>query len=100
MRSSLAIALVTLLSLRPAAAGAAPDDPERVVMKLEEFLKLYEKTPTPVVMRTPTELAALVETAFELVPPGVVIANEWHPDPEEDEVPLQPTALVAVGRKP
>ena len=35
-----------------------------------------------------------------LVPPGVVIAGDWHPDPEEDEVPPQPTALVAVGRKP
>ncbi|WP_434418593.1 hypothetical protein [Nannocystis pusilla] len=43
MRSA-AIALVTLLSLSPVTAAAAPDDPERVVMKLDEFLKLYEKT--------------------------------------------------------
>ena len=44
MMRSAAIALVTLLSLVPAAQAAAPDDPERVVMKLDEFLKLYEKT--------------------------------------------------------
>ena len=43
MRSAI-VALVTLLSVMPAPAAAAPDDPERVVMKLEEFLKLYEKT--------------------------------------------------------
>lgn len=43
MRSA-AIALCTFLSFVPAARAAAPDDPERVVMKLDEFLKLYEKT--------------------------------------------------------
>jgi SAM-dependent methyltransferase len=79
---------------------AGPERTPESQAGLKAAIKLYEKTPTPVVMRTPAELAALVETAFELVPPGVVIANEWHPDPEEDEVPLQPTALVAVGRKP
>lgn len=35
---------LALLSLSPLARAAAPDDPERVVMKLDEFLKLYEKT--------------------------------------------------------
>jgi SAM-dependent methyltransferase len=78
---------------------AGPERDPETQADLKAVIKLYEKTPTPVVMRTREELAALVETAFELVPPGVVIANEWHPDPEEDEVPLQPTALVAVGRK-
>jgi hypothetical protein len=43
MRSA-AIALSTFLCFVPAARAAAPDDPERVVMKLDEFLKLYEKT--------------------------------------------------------
>ncbi|HEY8377084.1 MAG TPA: hypothetical protein VIK91_11370, partial [Nannocystis sp.] len=38
------LALALALSSTPLAAAAAPDDPERVVMKLDEFLKLYEKT--------------------------------------------------------
>lgn len=38
----LPLALAFLL-VAPAARAAAPDDPERVVMKLDEFLKLYEK---------------------------------------------------------
>jgi SAM-dependent methyltransferase len=79
---------------------AGPERTPESQAGLKAAIKLYERTPTPVVMRTREELAALVGTAFELVPPGVVIAGDWHPDPEEDEVPPQPTALVAVGRKP
>ena len=31
--------------------------------------------------------------------PGVVIATDWHPDPDADDDP-QPSALVVVARKP
>jgi SAM-dependent methyltransferase len=68
--------------------------------KVEEARKLYDRTPTPVVERTPEQLRALIGDAFELVPPGVVTADEWHPDPDDDsDVPAQPAALVAVARK-
>jgi SAM-dependent methyltransferase len=65
----------------------------------ERARKLYERTPTPVVIRGPEEVAALISSDFEIVPPGVVGAAEWHPDPDEADDPPQPTALVAVARK-
>jgi hypothetical protein len=68
--------------------------------KVEEARKLYERTPTPVVERTPEQLQALLGDAFELQPPGIVSADEWRPDPGEDAtLQPQPAALVAVARK-
>ncbi|MEU4243239.1 SAM-dependent methyltransferase [Actinoplanes sp. NPDC026619] len=65
----------------------------------ERARKLYEKTPTPVVIRDDSEIAALIGPDLEVVAPGVVPATSWHPDPDEaDELP-QPTALVVVARK-
>lgn len=65
----------------------------------ERARQLYERTPTPVVIRTAGEVAALLGDTFELIEPGVVPANEWHPDPDESDDPQQPTALVAVAKK-
>jgi hypothetical protein len=59
---------------------------------------MYERTATPVVVRTRAELAALLGP-FQPVEPGIVIATDWHPDPDADDEP-QPSALVAVARKP
>jgi hypothetical protein len=67
--------------------------------KQEQIRKLYEHTPTPVIIRDPDELTTLVGGDFDFVEPGVVSATYWHPDPdEEDETPV-PAALVAVARK-
>jgi hypothetical protein len=53
----------------------------------------------PLIIRGPEEVAAMIGGDFELVPPGVAPATDWHPDPDEaDDLP-QPTALVAVARK-
>ncbi|HEX5201919.1 MAG TPA: SAM-dependent methyltransferase [Actinoplanes sp.] len=65
----------------------------------ERVRKLYERTPTPVIIRGPEQIAALIGDDFELVPPGVASATDWHPDPDEADDPPQPTALVAVARK-
>jgi hypothetical protein len=65
----------------------------------EQARLLYEKTPTPVVIRTAGQVTALLGDDFELIEPGVVGATEWHPDPDEADDPPQPTALVAVARK-
>ncbi|MCM4078752.1 SAM-dependent methyltransferase [Paractinoplanes hotanensis] len=65
----------------------------------EQARRLYEKTPTPVVIRTREQIAALIGGEFELLPPGVVGSAEWHPDPDEAGDPPQPTALVAIARK-
>ncbi|GAA2642047.1 SAM-dependent methyltransferase [Paractinoplanes durhamensis] len=65
----------------------------------ERARQLYERTPTPVVIRSPDEVAGLIGAEFEIVAPGVVSATDWHPDPDEADDPPQPTALVAVARK-
>jgi len=64
----------------------------------DQVRRMYERTPTPVVMRSKEEIAALLGDTFTPVEPGVVVANDWHPDPDEDD-PRQPTALVVVARK-
>ncbi|MEU8817218.1 SAM-dependent methyltransferase [Actinoplanes sp. NPDC048796] len=65
----------------------------------ERARKLYENTPTPVVIRTGDEIAALIGDEFEIVEPGVVSATEWHADPDEAGDPPQHTALVVLARK-
>jgi len=65
----------------------------------EQARKLYERTPTPVVIRSADQIGALIGGSFDLVPPGVVSATAWQPDPDEADDPPQPTALVAVARK-
>jgi SAM-dependent methyltransferase len=74
----------------------APDESRRDAQ--DGAAKMYERTSTPVLMRTRAQLAALLGP-FEPVEPGIVIATDWHPDPGSDEAP-QPSALVAVARKP
>jgi SAM-dependent methyltransferase len=73
----------------------APDENRRQAQ--EGAAKMYEQTPTPVLMRDRAQLAALLGP-FEPVEPGIVIATDWRPDPGADEAP-QPSALVAVARK-
>jgi SAM-dependent methyltransferase len=65
----------------------------------EAARKLYERTPTPVVVRDPDEIAEIIGERFEIVEPGVVAATDWRPDPDEAGDPPQPTALVAVARR-
>jgi hypothetical protein len=64
----------------------------------ENVRDLYRRTPTPVITRTPEEVAGLV-AGLELVEPGIVPVTDWHPEPDGDEEP-QPTILAAVGRRP
>jgi len=65
----------------------------------ERARQLYERTPTPVVIRDREQIAELIGDSFEILPPGVVGASDWQPDPDEADDPRQPTALVAVARK-
>jgi hypothetical protein len=64
----------------------------------ERVRDLYRRTPTPVITRTPEEVAGLV-AGLDLVEPGIVPVTDWHPDPDSDEEP-QPAILAAVGRRP
>ena len=65
----------------------------------EAVRKLYEKTPTPLAIRDARRLQDLIGDAFELLPPAVVTADQWHPDPDDEAEQPHPTALVAVGRR-
>jgi hypothetical protein len=62
--------------------------------------ELYQRTPTPMTMRSRAEIARLFED-FELVPPGLVWLPEWRPDPGEpvDDQPERTTGFAGVGRK-
>jgi hypothetical protein len=76
-----------------------PDESPEGRAGQETARKLYERTPTPVLIRDPDEIAEIVGDGFEIVEPGVVAATAWRPDPDEAGDPPQPTALVAVARK-
>ncbi|GLY07092.1 MULTISPECIES: SAM-dependent methyltransferase [Actinoplanes] len=77
----------------------APEVTPEAREKQEQARRLYERTPTPVVIRTAEELEALLGDDFALLEPGIVAATSWKPDPDEADEPPQPTALVAVARK-
>jgi hypothetical protein len=64
----------------------------------EDVRKLYQRTPTPVHLRTREQVADLL-AGMEIVPPGIISVTDWHPDPEEADDPPQPTLLGAVGRQ-
>ena len=53
---------------------------------------------SPIVTRTPEEVAGLV-AGLEVVEPGIVPVTAWRPEPGSDEEP-QETILAAVARKP
>ncbi|MFI6079217.1 SAM-dependent methyltransferase [Actinoplanes sp. NPDC051343] len=76
-----------------------PDVTEEGRQRQETVRQLYEKTPTPVAIRTPEQIAGLLGESFELLDPGVVSAGQWRPDSDEEDEHPQPTALVAVGRR-
>jgi SAM-dependent methyltransferase len=79
---------------------AGPAVTEEGLEGQENARKLYEKTPTPLVIRDSRQLLALIDDSFEVLEPGVVTADQWRPDPEQTaEIPPQPTALVAVARR-
>jgi hypothetical protein len=59
---------------------------------------VYATTPTPIYFRPRVEIERFFD-GFELVPPGLVMINEWRPDAEVSV--HQPCWLYgAVGRKP
>jgi hypothetical protein len=70
----------------------------------EVWLRLAElsrRTPTPITPRTRAQVEALFD-GFDLVPPGVVWAPQWHPDAPEDvgDEPERSSNYVGIGRRP
>ena len=63
-------------------------------------MALYEKSGTPLTLRSPDELRALVK-GFEILPPGVVFTPEWRPDgpPDPGESYERAMVLAGLGRR-
>ncbi len=60
--------------------------------------RVYGKGGSPVTSRSKAEIAALFD-GFRLVPPGVVWAPLWHPDPDDDvSEPPRSGLYAGVGR--
>ncbi|MGA8116613.1 MAG: SAM-dependent methyltransferase [Actinocatenispora sp.] len=59
---------------------------------------VYERTPTPVVFRSPEEIANLLRP-YELIDPGLVLAPQWHSaSPVSDEEARASNIFGAVAR--
>lgn len=69
--------------------------------QLDRVADLYNRTGTPVVLRDPLRLAALLD-GWDLVEPGIVFAADWRPDPGEEPVgdPACSINLAGVAVKP
>jgi SAM-dependent methyltransferase len=82
------------LALSHATAGSEAD-------RAAEHRGLYQRTATPLTMRTRDEVVRLFD-GYELVEPGVVYLPQWRPEPGEPAVerPERIPGLAGVGRKP
>ncbi|WP_410587797.1 SAM-dependent methyltransferase [Amycolatopsis sp. lyj-23] len=59
---------------------------------------LYEESGTPLTLRSPDELRALVR-GFEILPPGIVFTPQWRPDEPPADPPERSGGLALVARK-
>jgi hypothetical protein len=60
---------------------------------------LYRQTATPMTMRTQAQVEDLFK-GFELIEPGVVLSEQWHPDAGRPENPERFPIWAGIGRKP
>lgn len=68
--------------------------------QVELFLDSYRHTPTPAVFRTPEQITAAL-TGYELLAPGAVPLDQWHPDqPVDDAEAARANCYAAVGYLP
>jgi S-adenosyl methyltransferase len=83
----------SFLALSHAVAGQQAD-------RAAEHRGLYQRTATPMTMRTQDEVAGFFD-GYELVEPGLVYLPLWRPDPGDPPVerPERMTGLAGVGRK-
>ena len=66
----------------------------------DSHAELYQRTPTPMTMRSRAQIEALLD-GFEVLPPGVVFLPLWRPESpaDVDEHPERTTGYAAVGRR-
>jgi SAM-dependent methyltransferase len=66
---------------------------------LQTIRQMYQRTSTPLHMRTADQVAALL-TGLHIVEPGVVPVTRWHPDPDETVEASRGGVSGVVARKP
>ncbi|GAA4249289.1 SAM-dependent methyltransferase [Dactylosporangium darangshiense] len=76
--------------------GSPPPRRER---DAEAVTGVYQRTSTPLHLRSAAQIAGLLD-GLDLLEPGVVPVTGWHPDPQDAETEPRPEVLAAVGRKP
>ncbi|MGY2063583.1 SAM-dependent methyltransferase, partial [Nocardia gipuzkoensis] len=67
--------------------------------ELADMVEMSKQTPTPLVMRTLDEIAALFD-GFDLVEPGLVRVPLWRPDQDEETTATYFDTVGAIGVKP
>jgi hypothetical protein len=68
---------------------------DEVPAEAATITKVYQRTSTPLSLRTRAEIAALFD-GYDLLPPGLVPAPAWRPDPNQSAERLPILAGVAV----
>jgi SAM-dependent methyltransferase len=66
----------------------------------DSHIELYQRTPTPMTMRSRSQIQVMLN-GFDVVPPGVVFLPQWRPESLADvgERPERFTGYAAVGRR-
>ncbi|MET7424383.1 SAM-dependent methyltransferase [Dactylosporangium sp. NPDC005555] len=64
----------------------------------ENVRRLYQRTPTSLHVRTPSQVADLF-AGWQMLDPGLVPISDWHPDPEDAEDAPQRSAVGGVARR-
>jgi hypothetical protein len=62
----------------------------------ETVRRIYNRTPTPLHLRTPEQVLPLIHP-FEPVEPGLVAVSDWHPD-DDDKPQRELLGVVAIKR--
>ncbi|MGJ7908508.1 SAM-dependent methyltransferase [Actinopolyspora sp. H202] len=73
--------------------------PEQLREQGRDLERMYARTPNAGYFRERAEITALLD-GYEIVPPGLVWAPEWHPEHEQPNDPATTATLAAVARKP
>ncbi|KAK1247424.1 hypothetical protein MKX07_002333 [Trichoderma sp. CBMAI-0711] len=63
---------------------------------VRRLLAAYERTPTPLLMRTMDEIRMIME-GFPAVEPGLVLAHDWKMEMAEEGEPEPPRSLIWAG---
>ncbi|XVU24273.1 SAM-dependent methyltransferase [Actinoplanes sp. CA-054009] len=67
----------------------------------ENARRLYDRTPTPMRLRNTGEITGLLSDAWQILPPGVCPAGQWHPDSGDVDDPMNsaPSLLAVIARR-